>query len=434
MTVTKALVQRFRAEVATELSERMRADQVDSRPRMALTDQRVFSRRLLNEALERYAKERLDDGQAPLSTEEELALAQAVQDSMFGGLGVLQRLLADDSVENIFANGCDQVWVHRADGSKARGPALADSDEELVEILRMAASRYGLSERRFDWASPELRLQLPDGSRLHAINWVSPRPCVSVRRHRFPDVDLDLVQRQGMIDRRLREFLSASVAAELNILICGETGAGKTHLMRALVSETPMDARIITVEKQLELGTHELPGRRAHVIPMEARPANIEGEGGIPMAFLVRQGLQMTPDRVLVGEVLGDEVVPMLHAMSQGNDGFMATIHSDSSRGAFSRVAMFALEAPEHWPLEATYMAIANSLHLVVFVRWAPDERGVDRRVVSSVREVTGVEDSMVSSTEVFAPGPTGLAEPYGPLERTVDRLRRVGYDTARLW
>ena len=153
----KALVRTFRREVADELTERLRADELADRPRLSPADQRQFGRQLINRRLERHAKEELEAGREPLSFEDENALAQAIHDALFG-LGALQRLLDDESIENIDANGHADVWVTRSDGSKERAPAIADSDEELIDTLRMTAARVGLTERRFDNGSPSLNL------------------------------------------------------------------------------------------------------------------------------------------------------------------------------------------------------------------------------------------------------------------------------------
>jgi pilus assembly protein CpaF len=228
----KVLVRSFRREVADELTERMRADEMADRPRMSLADQRQFGRQLINRRLELYAKEQLEAGREPLPYEDEAALAQAIHDALFG-LGSLQRLLDDHSIENIDANGHADVWVTRADGSKHRAPPIAESDEELIDTLRMTAARVGLTERRFDNGSPSLNLQLPDGSRLFAVMAVTSRPCVAIRRHRFPKVFLDDLARLGSIDLALREFLSAAVRARKNFIVCGGVDAGKTTLMRA---------------------------------------------------------------------------------------------------------------------------------------------------------------------------------------------------------
>jgi pilus assembly protein CpaF len=431
----KALVRGFRREVADELTERLRADELADRSRMSPADQRQFGRQLINRRLERYAKQQLEQGQEPLTFEDETALAQAIHDALFG-LGALQRLLDDEFIENIDANGCADVWVTRADGTKHRAPPIADSDDELIDTLRMTAARVGLTERRFDTGSPSLNLQLPDGSRLFAVMAVTSKPCVAIRRHRFPKVFLDDLVGLGSIDVALREFLSAAVRARKNFIICGGVDAGKTTLLRALLNEVGPDERIVTIEDNLELGLDRYPDLHPDVVALEAREENVEGEGEIDLATLVRWGLRMNPDRVIVGEVRGHEVIPMLNAMSQGNDGSMCTVHANSSLSAFSKLAMYAVQAPERLNLEATNLMVANAINFVVFIAMAPGSEGEGgmRRYVSSVREVVGAEGPLVMSNEIFVPGYDKRAIPGAPLrDSTQGELADVGFDSSVL-
>jgi pilus assembly protein CpaF len=431
----KALVRDFRREVADELTERLRADELAERPRMSPADQRQFGRQLINRRLERYAKQQLEQGREPLTFEDETALAQAIHDALFG-LGALQRLLDDESIENIDANGCADVWVTRADGSKHRAPPIADSDDELIDTLRMTAARVGLTERRFDTGSPSLTLQLPDGSRLFAVMAVTSKPCVAIRRHRFPKVYLDDLVGLGSIDVALREFLSAAVRARKNFIICGGVDAGKTTLLRALLNEVATDERIVTIEDNLELGLDRYPDLHPDVVALEAREENVEGEGEIDLATLVRWGLRMNPDRVIVGEVRGHEVIPMLNAMSQGNDGSMCTVHANSSLSAFSKLAMYAVQAPERLNLEATNLMVANAINFVVYIAISPGSEGEGgmRRYVSSVREVVGAEGPLVVSNEIFVPGYDKRAIPGAPLrDSTQGQLAEVGFDSSVL-
>ena len=172
------------------------------------------------------------------SAKEEQLLAQSVLDALFG-LGRLQPLVDDERVENIDVNGCDRVWVMFADGSKRLVDPVADSDDELVDLLRSAAGRFGLTERRFDTARPELDLQLPGGARLSAVMAVSARPAVSIRRHRFTDLSLDELRSMGTMDEDLQSLLSAAVRARKNIVVSGAMNSGKTTLLRALAAEIP---------------------------------------------------------------------------------------------------------------------------------------------------------------------------------------------------
>jgi pilus assembly protein CpaF len=426
----KSLVRTFRKEVADELTDRLRADELADRPRMAPADQRQFGRQLINRRLERYAKEQLEIGREPLPFEDENALAQAIHDALFG-LGALQRLLDDSSIENIDANGHADVWVTRADGSKHRAPPIADSDEELVDTLRMTAARVGLTERRFDNGSPSLNLQLPDGSRLFAVMAVTSKPCVAIRRHRFPKVFLDDLVGLGSIDLALREFLSAAVKARKNFIVCGGVDAGKTTLMRAMLNEVGPEERLVTIEDNLELGLDRYPDLHPDVVALEAREENVEGEGEIDLATLVKWGLRMNPDRVIVGEVRGHEVIPMLNAMSQGNDGSMCTVHANSSMGAFGKLAMYAIQAPERLNLEATNLMVANAINFVVHIgTTVGGGEGGMRRYVSSVREIVGAEGPLIMSNEVFFPGPDKRAIPGSPLRDTTQAdLAAVGFD-----
>jgi Flp pilus assembly CpaF family ATPase len=429
---TKVLVREFRREVADELTERLRSDELADRPRMSPADQRQYGRQLINRRLERYAKEQLEAGREPLSFDDENALAQAIHDVLFG-LGALQRLLDDESIENIDANGCADVWVTRADGSKERAPAIADSDEELIDTLRMTAARVGLTERRFDNGSPSLNLQLPDGSRLFAVMAVTSKPSVAIRRHRFPKVFLDDLVGLGSIDIALREFLAAAVRARKNFIVCGGVDAGKTTLLRAMLNEVGPEERIVTIEDNLELGLDRYADLHPDVVALEAREENVEGEGAIDLATLVKWGLRMNPDRVIVGEVRGHEVIPMLNAMSQGNDGSMCTIHANSSQSAFSKLAMYAVQAPERLNLEATNLMVANAINFVVHIGTAAGGgEGGMRRYVSSVREIVGAEGPLVMSNEIFMPGYDRRAVPGAPLrDSTQSDLAAVGFDSS---
>lgn len=431
-------MQRLRSEVAEGLAAYRREGERQGRPKMGPDDQRVYGRRLIHEQLERYAAERLGQGLAPLTLDDEAAVGQAVADALFG-LGRLQRLLDDPSIENINVNGCDQVWVTRSDGSKEPAGPVAASDAELVETIRTAAARLGVSERRFDTGSPALNLQLPDGSRLFAVMSVTARPSVAIRRHRHPRVVLGELADLGMVDPAVESLLTAAVRARKNLIVCGGTGAGKTTLLRALLAEIAPEERLVTIEDSFELGLDRHPDQHADVVALEAREANVEGEGAVGPAALVRMSLRMNPDRVIVGEVRGDEVLPMLNAMSQGCDGSMCTVHADSSQGVFARLAMYAVQAPERLPLEATNLLVANAVDFVVHIAQANarDRRHVGRRRwVASVREVVGAEGPLVVSNEILAPAPGGRpgTVPSAPLRHdTLSELVAAGLDPSVL-
>nr|WP_240742373.1 ATPase, T2SS/T4P/T4SS family [Micromonospora zingiberis] len=358
---------------------------------------------------------------------------------MLLGAGGLQPLLNDGRVEEVNANGCDQVFVRYADGSRAQVGPIADSDAEMVELIRRLAADAGRAEtggegaeeRRWDRAAPILNLQLADGSRLHAIMSVTRRPALSIRRHGYVKVTLaDLVQ-LGTVNPVLRELLAAAVRARLNVLIAGRVGAGKTTLLRALAAAIPFNERIVTIEDTYELALDADKAVHPNVVPLQSREANVEGEGTIDMSSLFRSGLRMSPDRVIVGEIRGHEVIPMLNAMSQGNDGSLSTIHASSSGGALKKLMLYAAQAPERLAPATTNLLVAESVHLVVHMGLTADGSG---RVLTSVREVVDADGLAVSSNEIFRPGPDGRAVPGAPPSTgLLSTLAEYGFDAALL-
>ena len=428
MTADTGLVTDLRAEVLAALSEHESGLQATGRAPLGTADEQALGRQLITEALERRARQAVTSGQPVMSSSAEDELARSTFDALFR-LNRLQRLLDDPSIENINANGCDQVWVRYADGRREQVEPIASSDEELEEMLRTAAARTGIGERRFDRGSPRLSLQLPDGSRLFALMAVAARPCLSIRRHRYLRITGDELIAMGTLDIALREFVRSAMSARKSCIICGGTGAGKTTLLRAMAADIPPAERLVTIEDSLELGLDRFPDLHPDVVALAAREPNLEGEGGVSLAELVRWALRMSPDRVIVGEARGEEVLALLNAMSQGTDGSMATLHASSSRGAFSKLATYAVQAPERLPLEATNLLVANAVHFVIHL--AQDG---DRRFVASVREVVDAEGPMVVSNEIFRPGPDGRAVPGAPVRNeTLDQLVAVGFDPGQL-
>jgi Flp pilus assembly CpaF family ATPase len=258
---------------------------------------------------------------------------------------------------------------------------------------------------------------------------VCARPSVSIRRSRLGKVGLDDLVANGTLSTELASFLRAAVRARKNVMIAGSTNSGKTTLLRALANEIPPHERLITVERALELGLDQFEDLPPNVVAFEERLPNSEGLGGVTMAELVRRSLRQNPSRVIVGEVLGDEIVTMLNAMSQGNDGSLSTIHANSSLEVFNRISTYAIQSQERLPIEATQMMIAGALDFVVFLRKTNDyaEGGALKRVVESVREVVGMDERVLSS-EVFAPDPTtGEAAAHAPIQCAQD-LEKFGY------
>lgn len=398
VTVDGALVARIHSAVADELT-RLRSAQLARRDREALADE------LIAKELEANAGARLLEGEPPLSADEEAALAAAVRAELFG-LGRLEPLLVDESVTDIHVVGCERVVLDLADGSKTDTQAVVDSDDELVELIRAIGRNEGISERRFDFAHPQVNQQLRDGSRLFAVAWITRRPHLFIRRHRFLDVTLPELAGLGTMPDELARFLAAAVRARRNILVAGGMGAGKTTLLRALLAEAAADERIVTVETDYELALDRFPERHPDLIALESREANVEGAGSVSCADLVRWAMRMAASRLAVGEVLGSEVIPMLNAMHSGAAGSVCTVHANSSADALAKLALLAVQAPEHLEMPHTYALAAQALDLVVFMSRGPD----GRRVVRSVREVTGFDGAQVTTNEIWAPGPDGDA------------------------
>jgi len=427
------LAEELRAQVAARLARWREAAERQGRP-PTRQDEQQHAAYLIEQLLAADARRRIERGELPLDQAEERVLTETVQAELFR-LGRLQPLLDDPQIENIDINGCDQVWLQYADGTITQGPAVASSDAALIELVQLIAERKGPNPRPFTRSQPRLHLKLPDGSRLFATMGVSHRPVVSIRRHRLVRVFLGDLVRLGTIDQGLQALLAALVRTRKNTLVAGGTGAGKTTLLRALLNEIPPNERLVTIENAYELGLHEpdLADLHPNVVALEARDANIEGEGQVSMADLVRDGLRLNPSRVIVGEVLGDEVLTMLEAMSQGNPGSMCTIHAESSQGAFQRVAMYAAKSTQRLDMETTYQMLAGAVHFVVFIGQR-DQRhqpsGTLRRFVASVREVTGADGKRVITNEVYQPGPDGRAvpRPGAPL-RCLEELELAGFD-----
>jgi Flp pilus assembly CpaF family ATPase len=431
--VDHQLVKRFRQDAGDRIAEQRRLDQVSGVAPMSSEDERQYARAVIAQILEEYARVEINAGRTPLDAETEEQFAAAVHAALFG-VGRLQPLLDDPEVENIDINGCDQVFVGYADGSEVRAEPVAETDEELIELIQVLGAYSGLSSRPFDSANPQLDLRLPDGSRLSAVMDVTRRPALSIRRARMGKVFMSDLVGNGTLTPELGHFLACAVRARKNIMIAGATNAGKTTLLRALANEIPPQERLITVERALELGLDQFPELHPNVVAFEERLPNSEGQGTIAMSELVRRSLRMNPSRVIVGEVLGDEIVTMLNAMSQGNDGSLSTIHANSSSEVFNRISTYALQASERLPIEASQMLVAGAINFVVFVERRNNYQngGKLSRTVTSVREVNGV-DGRVLSSEVFAETPDGRVVPHAPIS-CIEELASYGYRPAGSW
>ncbi|MCQ6246182.1 ATPase, T2SS/T4P/T4SS family [Streptomyces malaysiensis] len=421
----RELAQTVRQRVVARLAAYADEREAAGLPPEGEAQRRATTQRLVEEELAARARAALAQGSLAFDRAAEERIAQTVIDALFG-TGTLERLLDDESVENICVNGCETVWIRRADGAWRSAPPVAASDAELVEMVRTLATSVEGEERRFDRGVPRLNVQLPDGSRLFAVMAVTGRVSLSVRRHRFPAASMEDLVRLGVCDEPMAAVLSALVRARKNIIIGGGTNVGKTTVLRAFASRIPPAERLITIEDTFELGLDADEAAHPNVVAMQAREPNIEGQGAIDQAELVRWGLRMSPDRVIVGEIRGSEVIPMCNAMSQGNDGSLSTIHASTSRGVFTKLAAYAAQAPERLSLEATNLLVASAVHFVVHLGW--DAEG--KRVIDSVREVVDADGPQLVSNEIYRPGPDGRAVPATPLRaETLHDLIGAGLD-----
>ncbi len=430
--IDKEYVRKVRHEVARRLALKNISTSEESLRKQAAIEEAIA-------ILEERASDFILNGRRMPTIEEDQQIIEQVVAGMFG-VGNLQSYLDDDQIENIDINGPEEVWITFANGVKVRGLPVAKDSEELVDLIRQIAMRSGISERRFDTAHPELDMRLPDGSRLSGLMSVTKYPTISVRKHRYVDVTLEQEIEMGLLSPQVALFLSACVRASKNIIVCGRTNSGKTTLLRALINEIPAHERIITIEQSFELGIDQLKDRHPDCIALEARLPNTEGVGEVSMADLVRRSLRMNPDRVIVGETLGPEIVALLNAMSQGF-GSLSTIHSDSSAGAFRRISSYALQAVERLPMDATNLLIAGSINFVVHVELTQkvgaevssekivnQEKQVTRHV-TSIREVVGAEGNMVISNEVFKTDEFGKLISGAPLTTSsYNDLSEFGY------
>ena len=370
-------------------------------------------------------------GQRQLVGEERRDFLSRVRGIMGGG--ALNPLLERHDVENIHILGHDRVILSLADGRRIPGPPVAASESELVTLIRHLAATAGHTSRRFDTSSPILDLRLASGHRLFAITAVAERTSVVIRRHRMLQSSLGQLQEYGTVTPEIRMVLRAAVRPPnpANLLVVGGTGAGKTTLLRSLLSEVPEDELLVTIEDTLELHLRS-SGLHERTLALETRTSNTEGTGEISMYDLCKAALRMSPDRVIVGEVRGGEVMQLLQSMGIGNDGSLGTIHAGSTRAAINKMLIYAQRSPDAPTPDSVLREIAEVMHLLVYIKKLPD----GRRAITSIREVTGYEEGRVITSEVFAPGPEGTAvytKPFKPDGEPLARLVASGFNESAL-
>jgi Flp pilus assembly CpaF family ATPase len=388
----------------------------------------------IRETARRWLEQQVRAGRLPATAGGQLdELSRAVHDQRYG-LGPVTAYLRDPQVENVDVNGCDQVWVTYASGERVAGPPVAASDDALIAMIRTWATRGGQTARDFSAAAPLVNVALAGNARLTATMAVTPRPCVSLRRHGQLDATLATLTGLGTIDATLAAFLAAAVKSRSNIIVTGGVNCGKTTMLRALASEIPPGERVATLESEYELYLHEL-AQHPDVIAFEARDANSEGAGGISLRDLIAHALRHNPRRILVGEVRLDEIMPMLEAMNSGQDGSMCTLHANSPAEAFDRILILGLRGGLALAERAIHILVGMAVDLVVHLR-----RGFDGtrtvRYVSEILEVMPPADTeRPAVNRLFLPDPrTGRAiAAHTPSAGMLSRLTAAGFDAGLL-
>lgn len=378
-------------------------------------------RKELRSTIERLAS----SSRWPLNRIERERLVQEVLDEVVG-LGPLETLLADPTVSDILVNNAKTVFVER-EGKLHQVPVTFRDDAHLMQIINRIVSAVG---RRVDESSPMVDARLSDGSRVNAI--IPPLaldgPALSIRRFGArPLQATDLVANKSLSQEML-DFLAAAVRSKLNILISGGTGSGKTTILNVMSSFIPAGERVVTIEDAAELQLQQ-----RHVVRLETRPPNIEGKGAVRARELVINSLRMRPDRIVVGEVRGEEVMDMLQAMNTGHEGSMTTVHANNPRDSLGRLLAMAGMFSAHFSERLMNQTLATALNLLVHLNRFADG---GRRVVS-ISEITGTEGDVISMQEIFvfkhhgveADGKViGQYQPTGIRPRCMDKIVRAGY------
>ena len=335
----------------------------------------------------------------PLSSYERDNLMTDVLNELFG-LGPLEALLSDPTVSDILVNRADQIYVERNGRLELTDTVFRD-DRHVLQIIERIVSSVG---RRIDESSPMVDARLQDGSRVNAI--IPPLaldgPALSIRRFRTDRLGAQDLVTRGTLTQNMIDFLQAAVACRSNVIVSGGTGAGKTTLLNVLSSFINDDERIVTIEDAAELKL-----RQRHVVRLETRPANIEGKGEVRQRQLMINALRMRPDRIVVGEVRGEEALDMLQAMNTGHDGSLTTIHANSPRDALYRLDTMVAMANLNLPERAVRQQIASAVNLMIQATRLSD----GSRRVTAISEITGMEGDVITVQDLFLFERTGVSQ-----------------------
>ena len=380
----------------------------------------------LRQEISAITTEALEEMSVVLNKDERFTLVQELYDEVMG-LGPLEPLLKDDSVNDILVNGPQQIFVERA-GKLTLTDITFKDERHLLRIIDKIVSAVG---RRVDESNPYVDARLADGSRFNAM--VPPvavdGSLVSIRKFKKEKLAIDDLVRFGAFTEEMAAYLQAAVSTRLNVIVSGGTGSGKTTTLNALSSFIDNSERILTIED-----TAELQLQQVHVGRMESRPPNVEGKGAVTQRDCLRNALRMRPDRIIVGETRGEEVIDMLQAMNTGHDGSMTTIHANSARDGISRLENMVAMAGIEMPIKAVRSQIAAAVNLIVQASRLQDG---SRRMVS-ITEITGMEGDVISMQEIFRFERLGM-EPSGKIigrftatgirSHYAERFRQWGYD-----
>ena len=369
----------------------------------------------LSERVLRAVTEQLALDRTPLTRDERRQLVREITDDILG-YGPLEPFLRDDSVTEIMVNGGERIYIERAGKIELSDSTFVD-DAHLLRIIDKIVSQVG---RRVDEASPMVDARLPDGSRVNAI--IPPLalrgPTLTIRKFSRDPYTMDDLINFGSLTPKSAHFLAACVQGKLNVLVSGGTGTGKTTTLNALSAYIPGDERIITIEDAAELQLQQ-----DHVITLEARPPNIEGQGEVKIRELVRNALRMRPDRIIVGEVRGPETLDMLQAMNTGHEGSLTTIHANSPRDALARLETLVLTAGVELPLRAIREQVASAFDLLIQITRLVD----GSRRISHVTEVLRMESDVITLQDIFLAKPPDEESAAAQISRLLSPLSCTG-------
>src|SRR2546428_12755533 len=379
--------------------------------RLDLAKLDALPRELVQQQIRRIVEDMLALDETPLSRKERDDLVVEIEHETFG-LGPIEPLMQDPTVSDILVNGAREIYIERR-GKLERTRVTFRDDTHLLQVIDRIVSAVG---RRVDESSPMVDARLPDGSRVNAI--IPPLaldgPVLSIRRFAKDPLRMaDLIE-FGTITPALAEILRATVQARLNILVSGGTGAGKTTMLNVLSNAIPNTERIVTIEDSAELQLQQ-----DHVVRLETRPPNIEGQGAVTQRELVRNALRMRPDRIVVGEVRGAEVLDMLQAMNTGHDGSISTVHANSARDSINRLEMMMQMCGFELPSRAMRQQISSALDLIVQTARMSD----GTRKIMAITEVVGMEGDTIMLQDLF----TYVRDGVDKDGRTVGRFCSTG-------